>query len=74
MADSGSLPPEGPRFAQITPTDHSGYVWATSPLCLVYSVLALTVRGHIKWNLLTADDTLVALATVRFPLPPLICD
>ncbi|KAF2751775.1 hypothetical protein M011DRAFT_393108 [Sporormia fimetaria CBS 119925] len=54
---------EGSRFAPITDVDQSGFLWITSILCMVYSVLIVIVRLHIKWNMYGADDLTAFLAT-----------
>ncbi|KAF2106570.1 hypothetical protein BDV96DRAFT_533619 [Lophiotrema nucula] len=63
--DSTELPPgEGDRFALITEDNYSGYLWIASILGLIYSLLVIVVRLHIKWNLFGADDVTAAVATV----------
>lgn len=52
------------RFSPITTGDHAGLLWITAILCLIYSFIALMVRGHVKWNLYGVDDAFLATATV----------
>lgn len=55
------------RFAPITDDNHAGLLWITSILCLIYSVLIIGVRLHIKWNMYGADDIAALVATVNPP-------
>jgi hypothetical protein len=55
------------RFAPITDDNHSGFLWITSILCLIYSTLIIVVRLHIKWNMYGADDISALVATVNLP-------
>ncbi|KAL2410375.1 hypothetical protein ABEF95_000490 [Exophiala dermatitidis] len=52
------------RFSQITPDDHAGSVWIAALLCLVYSVLTLFLRGHLRWKMYGPDDYLALVATL----------
>lgn len=52
------------RFSPITPDDHAGSVWIAAILCLVYSVITLSLRGHLRWKMYGTDDYLVVAATV----------
>ncbi|KAF2257664.1 hypothetical protein CC78DRAFT_527498 [Lojkania enalia] len=52
------------RFALITVDDQSGYLWIASILCLIYTLLILVTRLHIKWNLYGADDVAATVATI----------
>ncbi|OCL11754.1 hypothetical protein AOQ84DRAFT_386610 [Glonium stellatum] len=52
------------RFSPITTDDHAGLLWITAILCLIYSLISFTVRGHVKWNLYGVDDAFLAAATV----------
>ena len=56
------------RFALITYDNHSGYLWISSILCLVYTTLILIVRLHLKWKLYGADDLAATIATVSSKL------
>ncbi|KAK5454240.1 hypothetical protein LTS15_006240 [Exophiala xenobiotica] len=60
MADTGS----GNRFSPITPDDHAGSVWISASLCLVYSVITLGLRGHLRRKIYGVDDYLAFAATV----------
>ncbi|KIW87391.1 uncharacterized protein Z519_12027 [Cladophialophora bantiana CBS 173.52] len=51
------------RFSPITPDDHAGSVWIATLLCLVYSVITLVLRGHLRWNMYGLDDYLALAAT-----------
>ncbi|EXJ89772.1 hypothetical protein A1O3_02839 [Capronia epimyces CBS 606.96] len=53
-----------PRFSPITPDDHAGSVWIAALLCLVYSVITLCLRGHLRWKMYGVDDGLALTATV----------
>lgn len=55
---------DGNRFAPITGDNQSGLLWITSILCLIYSVLIIVARLHIKWNMYGADDWTALAATV----------
>ena len=65
--ESGSITAvdQSNRFAPITEDNHSGLLWVTSILCLVYSVLIIVARLHIKWKMYGADDVTALAATVR---------
>ncbi|EHY58391.1 hypothetical protein HRR83_007243 [Exophiala dermatitidis] len=52
------------RFSQITPDDHAGSVWIAALLCLVYSVLTLFLRGHLRKKMYGPDDYLALVATL----------
>ncbi|KIW69402.1 hypothetical protein PV04_05281 [Phialophora macrospora] len=54
----------GSRFAQITPDDHAGSVWIASILCLIYSVLTLALRGHLRLRIYGLDDYIALVATL----------
>ncbi|KAK5195315.1 hypothetical protein LTR72_007381 [Exophiala xenobiotica] len=60
MTDTGS----GNRFSPITPDDHAGSVWISASLCLVYSVITLGLRGHLRRKIYGVDDYLAFAATV----------
>ncbi|KIW61144.1 hypothetical protein PV05_01302 [Exophiala xenobiotica] len=60
MADTGT----GNRFSPITPDDHAGSVWISASLCLVYSVITLGLRGHLRRKIYGVDDYLAFAATV----------
>ncbi|KIX01115.1 uncharacterized protein Z518_10181 [Rhinocladiella mackenziei CBS 650.93] len=51
------------RFSPITPDDHAGSVWIAALLCLVYSVITLALRGHLRWKMYGVDDYLAFAAT-----------
>ncbi|EXJ73242.1 uncharacterized protein A1O5_03002 [Cladophialophora psammophila CBS 110553] len=51
------------RFSPITPDDHAGSVWIATLLCLVYSVVTLALRGHLRRNMYGLDDYLALAAT-----------
>ncbi|KIV96677.1 hypothetical protein, variant [Exophiala mesophila] len=53
----------GDRFSRITPDDHAGSLWIASLLCLVYSVITLALRGHLRWKMYGPDDYLATVAT-----------
>lgn len=55
---------QGHRFASNTGDDRSSQLWISSILCLIYSVLVLNVRLHIKWKFYGVDDAAISLATV----------
>jgi hypothetical protein len=59
----------GSRFAQITPDDHAGSVWIASILCLIYSVLTLALRGHLRLRIYGLDDYIALAATVSNNAP-----
>lgn len=61
---------QGNRFAPITPNDHSGSIWIPTLLCLVYSVLVVGVRAHLRRKVYGIDDYLILAATVRQCPPP----
>jgi hypothetical protein len=61
MADGLS----GNRFAEITPDNHAGSIWIASLLCLIYSVLTLALRGHLRFRIYGMDDYMALAATVR---------
>ncbi|KAK4946516.1 hypothetical protein LTR10_014368 [Elasticomyces elasticus] len=52
------------RFSPITPDDHAGSIWIATILCLIYSVITLTLRGHLRWKMYGMDDYLALAATV----------
>ncbi|KAF2180848.1 hypothetical protein K469DRAFT_444611, partial [Zopfia rhizophila CBS 207.26] len=52
------------RFALVTESNNSGYLWVASILGLIYSSLVLIVRLHIKWNLYGPDDITATMATI----------
>jgi len=54
----------GNRFSPITPDNHAGSIWIAALLCLVYSVLVLVVRNHLRWKNYVVDDYLAIAATV----------
>ncbi|KAJ9611637.1 hypothetical protein H2200_004821 [Cladophialophora chaetospira] len=54
----------GNRFAEITPDDHAGTIWIASILCLIYSVLTLALRTHIRLRTYGLDDYIALAATV----------
>ncbi|EXJ59876.1 hypothetical protein A1O7_04023 [Cladophialophora yegresii CBS 114405] len=54
----------GRRFSQITPDDHAGSVWIASILCLIYSVLTLALRGHLRLRIYGMDDYIALAATL----------
>ncbi len=54
----------GNRFAAITPDDHAGSIWIASILCLVYSVLTLALRTHLRLRIYGLDDYIAMVATV----------
>lgn len=64
MAATSPSTTSGNRFAPITSDNHSGSLWIASILCLIYGVLTLTLRGHIKFRIYGLDDWLIAVATV----------
>ncbi|KIY02762.1 uncharacterized protein Z520_01227 [Fonsecaea multimorphosa CBS 102226] len=51
------------RFSPITPDDHAGSVWIATLLCLIYSVVTLALRGHLRWKMYGLDDYLALTAT-----------
>lgn len=55
---------EGDRFSRITPDDHAGSLWIASLLCLVYSIITLALRGHLRWKMYGPDDYLATVAMV----------
>lgn len=57
-------PVPGDRFAEITPDDHAGSIWIASILCLIYSILTLALRGHLRRKVYGWDDCLALVATV----------
>ena len=65
MADA----PSGSRFAEVTPDDHAGSIWIASILCLIYSVLTLILRGHLRFRMFEVDDYIATVATVYTKLP-----
>lgn len=57
-------PIPGDRFAEITPDDHAGSIWIASILCLIYSILTLALRGHLRRKVYGWDDYIALGATV----------
>lgn len=51
-------------FSRITDTDNAGYVWVTSLLMLLFPVLTLFVRIHVRWDGHQIDDWVLVAATV----------
>ncbi|EXJ95667.1 hypothetical protein A1O1_00789 [Capronia coronata CBS 617.96] len=51
------------RFSPITPDDHAGSLWIAALLCLVYSIITIFVRGHLRWKMYGTDDYLALAAT-----------
>lgn len=60
-----ATPADDNRFSPITPDDHAGSVWIATLLCLVYSVVTLALRGHLRWKMYGVDDYLALAATVK---------
>lgn len=58
---------QGTRFAPITSNDQAGSIWISAILCLVYSVLVVAVRVHLRRKIYGMDDYLILAATVRSP-------
>ncbi|KAH0845449.1 hypothetical protein AYO21_06154 [Fonsecaea monophora] len=52
------------RFSPITPDNHAASVWIATLLCLIYSILTLALRGHLRWKMYRLDDYLALAATV----------
>lgn len=56
------------RFARVTPDNHAGSLWIAALLCLVYAVMTLALRAHLRWKMFGMDDYLAVAATVwSFP-------
>lgn len=54
-----------PAFSTISSNDLSGYLWITTVLGIIYSILVAIVRVYIKSRFLGVDDYLLGIATVR---------
>lgn len=53
------------RFSPITPDNHAGSVWIAALLCLVYSIITLALRAHLRRKMYGFDDYLALAATVQ---------
>nr|POF22397.1 hypothetical protein CFP56_36482 [Quercus suber] len=54
----------GHPFSIVTKYDHQAWLWVTSILSLMYSLLILTTRIIVKWGHLCDDDLVLAMAYV----------
>ncbi|KAK5057811.1 hypothetical protein LTR84_011812 [Exophiala bonariae] len=52
------------RFARVTPDNHAGSLWIASLLCLVYSIMTLALRAHLRWKMFGMDDYLAVAAVI----------
>lgn len=55
-------------FAPVTSTDHAGLLWVAAILSLLFSVVTLFTRYHIKRRAFGTDDWLITAATVSLDL------
>lgn len=65
MMDNSPLSDDSRRVSPIHPDDHAGYLWITTLVGLVYSLMAAGGRAHVKRGMYAVDDYLAGLATVR---------
>ncbi|KAF1812931.1 hypothetical protein P152DRAFT_507237 [Eremomyces bilateralis CBS 781.70] len=56
--------PDPSRFSPIIDGNHAGYIYIATILFIVYTVLSLVVRGHIKWGLYGFDDWTIFASTI----------
>ncbi|KAF4551664.1 Hypothetical protein D9617_12g035520 [Elsinoe fawcettii] len=52
------------RFAQDTADSHQAWLWVTSLLALIYSMLVIIIRMVIKWGVFDVCDSVLAVAYV----------
>lgn len=52
------------RFAQDSADSHQAWLWVTSLLALIYSLLVIIIRIIIKWGVFGMCDWVLALAYV----------
>ncbi|KAG8632047.1 hypothetical protein KVT40_001187 [Elsinoe batatas] len=52
------------RFAQDTADSHQAWLWVTSLLALIYSMLVIIIRIVIKWGVFDVCDSVLAVAYV----------
>lgn len=55
-----------PALSPYIPNDQTGYLWITTILGVIYTVIVAVARLYVKFRVLGIDDYLLGLATVRF--------
>ena len=64
MSSSTSPAATGNRLLAISESDHRGVVWNVSILCLIYTLLVVTVRTQTKYRIFGLDDWIATAAAV----------
>lgn len=61
---TGDLPSDVYYFARLTPTDHSGVVWAVATISLTYALICSGVRFTLRRGMYGFDDAALLISTL----------